>query len=407
MRYTITHELQAKHGLKSRNVREPTEVAEKRAATALRAARLRDVKEGTWKPTTEGGASGPLVETYGEQWIEKREKSGVITISDEAQRLRTYVFPVIGKKALSAVRRPEVVELMAKIQSEPSKHTHKPHAPRNIHRIYEALRTMYSTAVLDDVVLASPCTLRVRRGELPPKKDKNPRWRALAIFTRDEVEQLISDERIPLQRRVYYAIAFLAGMRLGEVSGRRFRDYDDKAVPLGQLLVATQYDDKDLKGDRPSREVPVHPTLAKVLAEWRLHGFALVYGRHPTPEDFIVPKRAIGRNRLGNRLGITPGAQQQQNVWRNFQVDLKKIGLRPRRVHDTRRTFISLSKADGADKYLCRWVTHGPRKEDAWDDYNSPPWDALCEQVAKLKIGLRGRAAVVSINKKSAQRKKP
>jgi integrase len=206
---------------------------------------------------------------------------------------------------------------------------------------------------------------------------------------------------------VYYAIAFLAGMRLGEVSGRRFRDYDDKAVPLGQLLVATQYDDKDLKGDRPSREVPVHPTLAKVLAEWRLHGFALVYGRHPTPEDFIVPKRAIGRNRLGNRLGITPGAQQQQNVWRNFQVDLKKIGLRPRRVHDTRRTFISLSKADGADKYLCRWVTHGPRKEDAWDDYNSPPWDALCEQVAKLKIGLRGRAAVVSINKKSAQRKKP
>jgi integrase len=404
MRYTITKELQAKHGLKARNVREPTDVAEKRAASALRAARLREVKDGTWKPATEGGASGPLVETYGEQWIANREKSGVITFCDEAQRLRTYVFPVIGKKALGAVQRPEVVVLMAKIQSEPSKHTLKPHAPRNIHRIYEALRTMYSTAVLDGVVLASPCTLRIRRGELPPKKDKNPRWRALAIFTRDEVEQLISDERVPLQRRVYYAIAFLAGVRLGEVSGRRFRDYDDQAHPLGQLLVATQYDDKDLKGDRPSREVPVHPTLAKILAEWRLNGFALVYGRHPKPDDFIVPKRAIGRNGGGNLKGMTPGAQRQQNVWANFQVDLEKLGLRRRRVHDTRRTFISLSKADGADKYLMRWVTHGPRKDDAWDDYNSPPWDALCEQVAKLKIGLRGRAAVVSIGRKSKRR---
>src|SRR5258708_27240637 len=41
--------------------------------------------------------------------------------------------------------------------------------------------------------------------------------------------QLISDERIPEDRRVFYSIAFLGGLRTGEVSALRFRAYDAKA----------------------------------------------------------------------------------------------------------------------------------------------------------------------------------
>ncbi len=36
-----------------------------------------------------------------------------------------------------------------------------------------------------------------KRGELPAKTDKDPPWRSAAVFTREEVERLISDERIP------------------------------------------------------------------------------------------------------------------------------------------------------------------------------------------------------------------
>jgi hypothetical protein len=45
---------------------------------------------------------------------------------------------------------------------------------------------------------------------------------------------------------------------------------------------------KDTKTERP-REVPVHPTLAKVLAEWKLAGWQRLMGRAPKPEDLLVP----------------------------------------------------------------------------------------------------------------------
>jgi len=398
IRYTITEELRIKHGLTARKVREPTGLGDKRAAAALRSQRLREVKAGTWRPLVDGSTSGLTVRARAADHITKRKADGVITAGDEDQRLRDYVLPVIGDRPLESVQRPDIAALMAKVQREPSKHTGEPHAARTIHRIYEAVRILFNEAVLDGLLIASPCTLRIKRGELPPKRDKDPNWRARAIFTREEVEILISDLRIPQRRRVLYGLAFLGAMRLGEVTGRRFRDYDRAPRPLGCLVVSTQYDDLALKGERPTRSVPVHTVLAKLLAEWELNGFALNFGRRPTADDFIVPKRSVGRT-----IGFTPGAQRQQNVWRNLQIDLEKVGLRPRRVHDTRRTFITLAKADGADKYLLRWVTHGPPSEDAFDDYNSPPWETLCEQVAKLRIGLRGAAEVVPIARKKGR----
>lgn len=390
LNYSVTEELRVQHGLAKRSVREPGG-SDKRAALAVLAQRKREVRDGTWLPA-ELGSSGLLVETYAERWIADRRKAGVATVRDEEQRLRDYVLPVVGRRPLREVSRTEVKRLMAAVAAEPSKHTGKPHAPRTVHRIYEALRTMYSTAVLDEVVLASPCTLRIKRGELPPKQDADPRWRSGAVYTRDEIESLISDPRVPHQRRMYYGIAFLASTRLGEVSGRRWRDYDPVCELLGRLLCATQYDDLPLKGQRPAREVPVHPTLARMLAEWKL-AWPSIYGRHPTPDDFIVPKRAIGKG----TLGITAGAITQQRAWDALQDDLRVLGLRPRRMHDTRRTFISLAKADGADAYLLRFITHGPPKNSAFDDYVTPPWPALCEQVAKLKVSLRGHASVAQI----------
>lgn len=394
--YTITEPLRMQHGLTTRTVRESGGGGDLRAARSLLGQRKREVRDGTWIPPAMG-SSGLLVETYAARWVAGRRKSGVATIENERQRLDDYVLPVIGKRPLAEVSRKEIKALMAKVAEEPSKHTGKPHKPRTVHRIYEAMRTMFNDAVLDEVLVVSQCTLRIKRGELPPKQDGDPLWRAQALFTRDEVETLLSDERVPHQRRMYYGIGLLTGTRLGEISGRRWRDYDPEAQPLGRLLCATQYDDQPLKGQRPAREVPVHPTLAAMLAAWKL-AWPSIYGRHATPEDFIVPKRAVGYH----RVGITPGAMTQANVWRNLQDDLAALGLRRRRVHDTRRTLTTLALTDGADKYLLRWITHGPQKADAFDSYVSPPWEALCKQISGLRISLR-TAKVVRMKRKGKE----
>ena len=61
------------------------------------------------------------------------------------------------------------------------------------------------------------------------------------------------------------------------------------------------------------------------------------------------------------------------------------LGLRPRRVHDFRRTFISLCRQDGARDDLLKWVTHG-RPPGIMDVYTTPPWPALCAQMQVLDI---------------------
>ena len=237
---------------------------------------------------------------------------------------------------------------------------------------------MFEDAVAEELIESNPCTLG--RGELPKKADKDPTWRAQAVFTRDEVEQLFSDDAIPEQRRVLYALLFLAGLRIGEAAALRWRAYDSSVKPLEKLLVALSFDrkqerEKSVKTERP-RTVPVHPTLARLLKQWKLAGWERLMGRPTKPDDLIVPSVK------GQHLRDTV-------VLRRFHDDLRALGLRLRRIHDARRTFISLAQADGARRDILRWITHGP-EGDIVSDYTTLPFETLCEEVMKLKIGILG-----------------
>ncbi|HEX2568853.1 MAG TPA: hypothetical protein VH877_04780, partial [Polyangia bacterium] len=95
-------------------------------------------------------------------------------------------------------------------------------------------------------------------------------------------------------------------------------------------------------------------------------------GRAPAADDLIIPSR-LGRNR-SNGHGL-----------KRFHEDLERIGLRRRRQHDLRRTFISLARADGARKDVLEHVTHG-RPGGIMDLYTELPWPLLCEEVGKLRV---------------------
>jgi len=344
-----------------------------------KARRLLEAIERRIEAVAEAGetALGPVtVRRYAERWIADRRKRQVSSANDDDARLRLHVLPIIGDLILVETRpkhiRGLVRELKAKVGSE-----REQLAPRTVRHVYGVLHRLFEDAVADELVESNPCSLK--RGELPSKIDKDPIWRAGAVFTRGEVEQLVSDERIPEDRRVFYAIAFLGGMRTGEVSALRCSSYDAETEPLGKLLVARSYNtkrrvEKSVKTQRP-REVPVHPTLAKILAAWKLAGWERMLGRTPRPDDLLIPSRE-GRNRTTNHM------------LHKFYEDLERIGLRRRRQYDSRRTFISLAQADGARKDILRWVTHGP-EGDIVSLYTTLPWATLCEEVAKLKIGLR------------------
>src|ERR1022692_978429 len=77
-----------------------------------------------------------------------------------------------------------------------------------------------------------------------------------------------------------------------------------------------------------------------------------------------------------------------QETPKQLHDDLRTLGLRERRGHDLRRTFVTLAQVDGARRDLLETMSHGPRG-DIVSIYTSFPWPALCAEIAKLKIELR------------------
>ncbi|HWU88839.1 MAG TPA: hypothetical protein VN253_16345 [Kofleriaceae bacterium] len=116
-------------------------------------------------------------------------------------------------------------------------------------------------------------------------RDKDPEWRESAVFTREEVEAIISHPEIAVDRRIVYALELLAGVRPGEAAALRWRHYDPAMKPLGKLLVAVAYNTRKnrTKGTKIEvmKHVPVHPTLAAMLAEWKIGGWAAMMGAIP------------------------------------------------------------------------------------------------------------------------------
>jgi len=321
----------------------------------------------------DASAIGPhTVRSFVRMWLKERRERGVRSVDKEESRIRHHVLPRLGSMRLDAVRPRDVRDLVRALRAAGEL------APRTIHNIYGDLHAMFRDAVVEELIEVSPCVLP--RGELPPKVDKDPEWRTAATYTVAEVERLISDTAIRPERRVMYAIKAIAGLRHGEAAGLRWRHYDADLEPLGRLLVATSYDSGRTKTD-VTRRVPVHPTLAKILAAWKLSHWERIYGRPPGADDLIVQARTMGP------IAASDAA-------RMFKEDLRELGLRTsagefrdRGGHDLRAWFITSCQEQGAHRDLLRVVTH-TAKGDIVSGYTRATWTALCAEIGKLKVAI-------------------
>jgi integrase len=335
------------------------------------------------------GAPAPTdtVRSYAKRWIDDRRHLDLDWKNDEG-RLRIHVLPVIGNMKIADVRTRDIVELFRGIRTSSARSV----AQRTVYNIYSVVAALFRDAKLADLISQSPCCLDER--QLGPLRDKDPEWRAGAVFGRDEVERIISHPAIPADRQLVYALELLGGVRTGEAAALRWRHYDATTAPLGQLTVATSYNTRKhrAKGTKTEvvRHVPVHPVLAAMLAEWKLGGWAAMMGRAPEPDDLIVPlppKHAARRRSRGG--DAFRGHDYSGKRWREH--DQPALGLRHRRHYDMRATFITLALEDGADPNVIETrVTHTKRSRSAFDGYNrGRQWEATCAEVAKLRITRR------------------
>jgi integrase len=337
-------------------------------------------------------AEGGLVtvRSFAASWLKGRSAS---SRDDDEQHLRDHVFPAIGEMPIGDVRPKHLIRLIEDLRKKRATRpgplgsdgksgrieTDEPLAPRTVRNVYATVRAMFRRALIEEVVDSSPCVLE--RADLPAAKDKDPEWRDGAVFSLGEVATLIYDERIPQDRRVCYALYFLGCARFGEMAALRWRHYDADVEPLGLLRIARSWStrlhiEKDTKAERP-RKVPVTPQLAALLAEWKLSGWPAMFDRKPEPDDLIVPSRGQGERLPSNR--------SSSHMLKKFHQDCQRVGIRERRQHDSRRTWLSVVLAAGANETHAKWIAHGP-PPTVLGAYMSMPWSTLCAVVEGLRL---------------------
>ena len=313
--------------------------------------------------------NGMTVAAYSRKWLAGREKIGIKDHLNEKQRMRDHILPVLGDIQLSKLRAYHLRDWALAKRSESEM------APRTLRNCYSVLKSMIRDARIDDLVAVDPCILT--KAQLGKVRDKDLSWRAKAVCGKEVLALLMAHPGIPLDRQVFYAIAGLSGLRLGEICALRWSDIERKK-PLHCIHVTRSH--FDTTKTEEARAVPVHRELASRLAEWRLSGWESLVGRSPADADLIVP---VERTRY-----TAAGVQRTKSmVDKRWAKDRDALELPPRlRFHDLRRTFISLSQGDGARRDVIERVTHKAKSERAIDLYTSVEWSVLCAEVSKLDV---------------------
>ncbi|MFT3836403.1 MAG: hypothetical protein QM723_05335 [Myxococcaceae bacterium] len=228
------------------------------------------------------GELGPIsVAGWSKKWLKRRELE-VQTWKNDRATLHLHVLPKLGAMRLDQVRARHVVDL---VKGWRARDGDQRMAPRTIYTAYSTVCAMFRDAQLDGLINATPCVLTKR--QLGPKVDGDPEFRSKAVFSVAELESMISDTAIPMDRRTMYGLQGVGGLRHGEAAGLLWRNVR-QAELVPYMLVAFSYERPLPKGGIV-RPVPMHPTLAAMLAEWRLHGWREMFGRAPTDDDLVVP----------------------------------------------------------------------------------------------------------------------
>lgn len=335
------------------------------------------------------------VQAWANQWLNDRSEQ-VRDYKNDLSRLKHHVLPTIGHRLLDEIRPADLVRIVEEMKK-------KDLAPRTIRNTYSVIQAMWRDARLMDLTQNDPCILTAR--QLGKVKDKDLGWRGQAVFTRAEVIRLIGDDKLPFHRRVLYGLLAVGMLRDGEAAGLRWRRVSLTPEPLGRITVVASYDQDTTKTDS-ERWMPIHPTLNTILYVWKTEGWAQEMGRGPTDEDLVVPApKPVNRGPRKQH-----GAMLDKNyVWKRFASDLKTLGFKHRRVHDLRRTGISLSIEDGADELMLKRGTHAAPKS-VMGMYTTVSWERLCEEVEKLKLERRepkrfGPEALLPAVRKAARKK--
>lgn len=241
-----------------------------------------DVERGTWSPPEARATSYSTVKDYATTWLASRELKPRTRLLYRGL-LDDLVLPDLGAAGLDKVSPTTVRNWYATL--DPTTPTRRAHA-------YSLLRSIYTTAVSDDLVQANPCRIR--------GAGASKRAGGTKVATLGELEVIVAS--MPARFRAMVLLAAWCGLRFGELAELRRADVDVDARLVRVERAVTSRDGQVFVGDPKSeagrRTVSLPPHLAPVMeAHLRDHTkaaadsllFPAQHGGHLAPTSLHVP----------------------------------------------------------------------------------------------------------------------
>jgi integrase len=189
---------------------------------------------------------------FARQWLKGR---GAATRQADNQRLRDHFLPLLGAKRLRDLSSEDVALAVRQMLAKKGINV------KSARNAYGVFSDLVGDAFGLNLVAADP-------RDLP--EDIWPPEAAASVprFSPAEARALMVDERLDPDQRVFNALCFHSGLESEEVCQLRWSDWASRV------------------------RSPLVPELGAILEAWREGGFERVYGRPPTAEDWLVPRRS-------------------------------------------------------------------------------------------------------------------
>lgn len=280
-----------------------------------------------------------LFKEFVNDWRVKHAKKNYAhrTLQGYDEKLNNYIIPRFGHQKIEQIKPIQIVNFLDEV-SQPGAGRNKQGKALSASTLYEidkTLRVVFNKAVEWQVLKESPLK-GLKRPKIKKKK--------MQYFDEDDVIEFIKAlYKEPINWRIYFLTAAVAGMRRGETLALEWSDFDFENQDI--LLTKSI---PDFENGRPIiKSTKTDEDIRKIsMPQWYMEEVKVFY-RHWLKEKMMMGENWKGDKNTflfhgGEGIPYTPNSVNK--TWRNIK---QRHNLKDIRVHDLRHTMITYLLQEG------------------------------------------------------------
>ncbi len=272
-------------------------------ARSIRDEYIRDLKlHGCLQTKKETTGPGKLFGEMAQEWVSIISKEiKLSTLSDYRYSMNRYILPRFGNVPITEINYLDIRKFVSTLGC----------SRKRINNILVPMRSVLKMAYLSEIIEKNPMD-RVKNVKVD-KPDIHPLSMEEVRLFLDNVSERLKD---------FFVVAFFTGMRFGEMACLKWQNVDFRLGVIKVRETRVMGEEGRPKTKKSTRDIKILPPVREALQDQRKQTFG--------KSDYVFLNQ-YGKN-------IDP-MSMNFHVWKK---GLKKAGLAPRSLYQTRHTFATL-----------------------------------------------------------------